>query len=113
VQDVAHAIVTCLQDPTTAGQIYEACGPDVFTLAELVHIAGRHIGHERPVLPLPHAIAWLQAVLMELAPGPTVMSRDNLASMKVDNVASGHVAGLSALGLTHARPLLSIFAPSA
>jgi NADH dehydrogenase len=62
---------------------------------------------------LPHAIAWLQAVLMEFAPGPTVMSRDNLASMKVDNVASGHVAGLAALGLTQARPLSSIFAPNA
>ncbi len=109
VQDVAQAIVTCLQNPTTAGQTYEACGPDVFTLAELVHIAGRHIGHERPVLPLPYAIGWLQAVLMELAPGPTLMSRDNLASMKVDNVASGHVAGLAALGLRQPSPLLSIF----
>ena len=113
VQDVAQAIVTCLQSPTTAGQTYEACGPEVFTLAELVHIAGRHIGHERPVLPLPYAIGWLQAVLMELAPGPTLMSRDNLASMKVDNVASGHMAGLTALGLPQARPLLSVFAPGA
>ncbi len=113
VQDVAQAIVTCLQNPTTAGQTYEACGPEVFTLAELVHIAGRHIGHERPVLPLPYAIGWLQAVLMELAPGPTLMSRDNLASMKVDNVASGHMAGLTALGLPQARPLLSVFAPGA
>jgi NADH dehydrogenase len=113
VQDVAQAIVTCLQDPTTAGQIYEACGPDVFTLAELVHIAGRHIGHERPVLPLPHAIGWLQAVLMELAPGPTVMSRDNLASMKVDNVASGHVQGLAALGLSQPQHLISVFSPAA
>jgi NADH dehydrogenase len=30
------------------------------------------------------------------------MSRDNLDSMAVDNVASGHVKGLEALGITTA-----------
>jgi NADH dehydrogenase len=30
------------------------------------------------------------------------MSRDNLDSMKVDNVATGHVPGLQALGITPA-----------
>jgi NADH dehydrogenase len=51
---------------------------------------------------LPHWVGWLQAAAMELAPGEPLMSRDNLASMKVDNVATGQQPGLAALGITAA-----------
>ncbi|MEY3992640.1 MAG: hypothetical protein RIS04_1403, partial [Pseudomonadota bacterium] len=40
-----------------------------------------------------------QALLMEQLPGEPLMSRDNLASMRVDNVASGELPELSALGI--------------
>ena len=112
VQDVARAVVQCLQDARTIGQGFEACGPEVFTLAELVQVAGHWVGHPRPVLPLPYAAGWVQALLMELAPGPTLMSRDNLASMQVDNVASGRLDGLEALGITQPRALASVFPPA-
>ena len=39
------------------------------------------------------------ASLMELMPGEPLMSRDNLDSMRVPNVASGQLPGLDALGL--------------
>jgi hypothetical protein len=61
------------------------------------------------VVPLPHAIAWLQALLMEWLPGPTLMSRDNLASMKVNNIASGHVPGLRALGISEPKSIKRLF----
>jgi NADH dehydrogenase len=47
-------------------------------------------------------MGWLQALAMEMLPGEPLMSRDNLASMKVDNVASGQWPGLHALGITAA-----------
>lgn len=102
VEDVAQAVVHALQQPGTAGQVYEACGPDVFTLRELVQLAGRYAGCERPVLPLPMALGRLQALLMELAPGEPLMSRDNLAAMQTDNIASGALPGLQALGIAPA-----------
>ena len=106
VADVARAVVTCLQKPATIGQTYELCGPDVMTLAELVKHAGQwagvNHGQGRPVLPLPHWVGWLQALAMEMAPGEPLMSRDNLASMKVDNVATGQWPGLAALGISAA-----------
>ena len=40
VGDVAQAVVHCLQDFHTVDQTYELCGPEVFTLAQLVHNAG-------------------------------------------------------------------------
>jgi hypothetical protein len=79
---------------STVGQTFECAGPDVLTLGELVRLAGRHGSTERPVLPLPMAIGRLQAFMMELAPGEPLMSRDNLAAMSVDNVATGQWPGL-------------------
>ncbi len=104
VEDVAHAIVHCLETPHTAGQTYELCGPQVFTLKALVELAGalcgvRH-GRGRPILALPEALGRLQARLMAWLPGPPLMSLDNLDSMRVDNVASGKLPGLQALGIT-------------
>ncbi len=106
VGDVARAVVVCLQKLDTVGQTYELCGPDVMTLGELVQRAGQwagvNEGRGRPVIGLPMWVGWLQAAAMELAPGEPLMSRDNLASMKVDNIASGQHPGLSELGISAA-----------
>lgn len=102
VQDVAAAIVRCLDRPSTIGQTFECAGPDVFTLKQIVEQAGRWSGHERPVFGLPDAAARVQAMLMELMPGTPLMSRDNIDSMRVPNVASGSLPGLQALGIVPA-----------
>jgi len=111
VEDVASAVVHCLQNGATIGQLYEACGPDVYTLKALVQLAGRYAGvnggRGRPVIALPDALAQLQARLMELAPGNPVLSRDNLAAMTTDNIASGQLPGLQALGI-HPAALAAI-----
>ncbi len=99
VDDVARAVVHCLQDPQTMGQTYECCGPSVYTLAELVQLAGRLSGHSRPVVPLPMWAGRLQAAAMALLPGEPLMSADNLKSLRVPNVATPGAPGLSALGI--------------
>ena len=108
VADVAAAVVCSLHTREAMGQTYEAFGPETYTLGELVQRAGQWAGvrggRGRPVLPLPRWVGWLQALAMELLPGEPLMSRDNLASMKVDNLPSGQLPGLSALGITAAAP---------
>jgi NADH dehydrogenase len=99
VEDVAEAIVRCLQRDSTIGQTYECAGPRIYTLSELVRLAGRWSGHERPQLPLPAALARLQALAFELLPGEPLISRDNLDSMRTPNVAGGTLPGLEALGI--------------
>ena len=100
VGDVARAIVQALGDATTIGRTYECAGPEVRTLADLVRLAGRCAGHPRPIVPLPGWAARAQAACMELLPGEPLMSRDNVDSMAVPNVASGSLPGLQALGIT-------------
>jgi NADH dehydrogenase len=89
VGDVAQVFVDAIDDPSTVGQVYELVGPRKYSLRELVHLAGEYSGHARPVIGLPNWIAQLQALMLELLPGPTLMSRDNLDSMTQDNVATG------------------------
>ena len=113
VGDVVQSVLRCLQDLRTpldrvAPRVFELCGPEVYTLKELVQIAARASrGRARPVVALPGWLGRLQATLMELAPGEPVMSRDNLDSMRCDNVGSGAVPGLAALGIS-AAPLLPL-----
>ena len=99
VDDVAQAIVRCLERPDTIGRIYECVGPEVFTLEELVRLAGEWSGHARPVVRLPDALSRLEALLMEALPGSPLLSRDNLDSMRVDSVASGTLPALPDLGI--------------
>ena len=102
VQDVAQAIVACLDRPESIGQTYECAGPQVLTLRQIVEAAGRWSGHARRVIGLPEGLARLQAGMMERLPGEPLMSRDNVASMRVPNVATGRWPGLTALGITPA-----------
>ena len=91
VGDVADAIVRAVDAAGMVGKTFELAGPDVYTLRELIRLAGHYGGHQRRVLNLPASLGHLQALVMEKLPGRTLMSRDNLMSMKVDNVASGPI----------------------
>lgn len=99
VEDVAQALIHCLEDPATIGQTYELAGPEVLTLAELVRLAGRASGHVRPVLPVPLGVGRLQARVLGWLPGEPMLTADNLKSMSVPNVATGQLPGLAALGV--------------
>jgi NADH dehydrogenase len=88
VGDVADAFVNALDNPRTYRRVYELVGPKIYTLRELVQFATRASGRPRPVIGLPDALGRAQAIMMELAPGEPMMSRDNLDSMQRDNVAS-------------------------
>jgi NADH dehydrogenase len=88
IGDVAQAFVNALDNRDTYGKTYELVGPRVYTLRQLVQFAAAASGRPRPVVALPGGIAQVQARMMELAPGEPLMSRDNLDSMKVDNIAS-------------------------
>lgn len=87
VGDVVDAFIHALEHDYTIGHVYELAGPHVYTLRELVTRAGEYAGHRHPVIGLPATLARLQAWILEHVPGQPLMSRDNLDSMRVDNVA--------------------------
>ncbi len=107
VGDVASAVVRCLDEASTIDLAIECVGPHVYTLRELVELAGHWSGSRRPIIALPTVLGRLQALAMELLPGRTLMSRDNIDSMRVASVASGKLPGLERLGI-ETTPLGSI-----
>lgn len=98
VGDLVQAITQCLQEPRAIGQVFEIAGEEVLTLYEVVHWAATYSGHPRIILPLSDGLAQLQALIMEHLPGPTLVSRDNLASATIPSLASGPMSPLLNLG---------------
>ncbi|MDP3515505.1 MAG: complex I NDUFA9 subunit family protein [Sulfuritalea sp.] len=85
VEDVAATIADSLARAESIGASYDLCGPQQYSLRQLVKYAAAAGGHPRLVIGLPQAVAWLQAWAMEFIPnGP--MTRDNMRSMRVASV---------------------------
>ncbi|MCL6466985.1 MAG: complex I NDUFA9 subunit family protein, partial [Ralstonia sp.] len=114
VDDVAAAFINALKKPATIRHAYPLVGPRIYTLAELMRFAGRASGHPRWIVPLPEGLGRMQAALLEHLPGAPI-SRDNLDSMRVDNVSMEPVApelGIHPLGMEAVMlPALAGFGP--
>ena len=87
VEDVARCFAAAAGDARTFGQTYELAGPRVYTLEELMRFVVGTLGLRRKIVELPGALARVQAFTFEHLPGK-LMTRDNLASMRVDNVSA-------------------------
>ena len=87
VGDVAAAIVAAVEDRARPSTIYELGGPEVKTFRELLELMLREIGRERFLVPLPFALARLQAFFLEFLPKPP-LTRDQVRLLERDNVVS-------------------------
>ncbi len=107
VRDVAAVVADSLASEKSIGQTYPLCGPQVYTLRQLVEYVGSITGRPRPVIGLPDVLSYLQAFAMEFVPnGP--MSRDNYHSMQVDSVCEQNCTlpfGRTATALETIAPL--------
>jgi NADH dehydrogenase len=109
VQDVAQAFVAAIEMLTTIHQSYDVAGPEVLTLKQIIQFAAKKQGLSRPVIPLPKWAGYLQALLLEKVPGKTIMSRDNIASMKLPSILpQGQANALSEVFGVSPTPLDSL-----
>ncbi|CAN1570394.1 COG0702 Predicted nucleoside-diphosphate-sugar epimerases [Rhabdaerophilaceae bacterium] len=87
VGDVAEATARVLDGKAKAGATYELGGPEVKTFKALLEYILVTTGRSRPLVPLPFAIARLQASVMELLPSP-MLTVDQVHLLETDNVVS-------------------------
>ena len=99
VGDVADAVVTCLEDPATAGRIYELGGPKIYTFRQALELVLSEIRRKRLFVDLPFGLAALQARLMAILPSPP-LTPDQVELLKSDNIVSSGALTLASLGLT-------------
>lgn len=98
VGDVADAIVKALDDPKCRGKTYELGGPTVYSFKELMELLMAETGRKRWLVPLPFAIASIEAFFLELWPKP-MLTRDQVKLLKRDNVVADGALGFKDLGL--------------
>jgi len=104
--DVVTAISNVLNNGATHGKHYELAGPEIYTLRELVQLAGRYSGYERKVISLSDKMGLLQAKILQKLPGQ-LMSVDNFESLAKPSIATEPVA--PELGINPTA--LSVIAP--
>jgi len=95
---VAEACARVLTDETTAGQIYELGGPDIYTYRDLLRLVLDRTGRWRPLIPVPFVIWNILAALAAVLPNPPV-TRDQITLMGQDNVVTGEALAFEDLGI--------------
>jgi uncharacterized protein YbjT (DUF2867 family) len=87
VGDVAEAIARTVEGRAKEATIYEAGGPEVRTFKELLEYVLTVTERRRLLIPLPFAIAKLQARVLQWMPKP-LLTPDQVELLKRDNVVS-------------------------
>jgi len=100
VEDVVQAFVLALDRQATFGQRYNLCGPQVYSLREIVTWLARQLGLKRRILPLNNTLSMLQAAVLQFAPGKP-FTLDNYRSLQLANVCEASFPAI--FGITPSR----------
>ncbi len=88
VGDVARCFVNAIERTDTYDQRYDLCGPEEFTLKQLVSLTSQQLGRKHWIVALPDLLSKLQAIALEFVPGKP-FSLDNYHSLQVDSICKG------------------------
>jgi uncharacterized protein YbjT (DUF2867 family) len=103
VFDVADAVVTAATAPASqfkkyAGEIFELGGPEIINFKGVYRKIKQYTAIKFCTFSLPWGVAKLNAALLELLPKP-LLTRDQLVSLKTDNVVAPKAKTFKHLGL--------------
>ncbi|MGD2119572.1 MAG: complex I NDUFA9 subunit family protein [Chromatiales bacterium] len=110
VEDVCNAMLNSINNRHTYGQRYELCGPEVYSLRDIVKYIAKQLDRKKTIINLPNALAKLQAAVLEHLPGK-LFTMDNYLSLQLDSVCSRTNSNLQALGVkpTHMDTVVPVF----
>ena len=98
VGDMTAGLLELLKRPETAGKTYEFGGTQVYSFKVLLELLLTALNRQRVLIPVPFALAEMQAGLLELLPNPP-LTRDQVRLLKTDKVVSGLEPTLRDLGV--------------
>lgn len=96
VGDVVEAMMRCLHGGAASRLSLDLCGPEVFTLREIVAFTAQTLRLKRSVVALPDFLGRMQALIFDFVPGKP-FSSDNFRSLTVDSICSED--GFARLGI--------------
>jgi NADH dehydrogenase len=95
VADVAKAVLAAVADPVAhGGKTYELAGPEVIAMGAMIRWLAEAIGRTPLIIELPNAAG----NILSIVPGGPI-SRDQWKMLQTDNVATGTLPGIEALGI--------------
>lgn len=87
VGDLVAKIVASIDDRSSFGRRYTVCGPDVFTLQQILELIITTLSLPVRIMPLGKGMSRLQAVILQNLPGK-LFTMDNYRSLQTDNVCA-------------------------
>lgn len=113
VGDVATAVAEAADGRAKAGRTYELGGPEVMSLREIVSEILKVTNRKRWLASMPFGLARGAAILLQFAPSPLSLTRDQVTLLESDNVVSeeAKAAGLTLEGLGIAPDSLAAVTP--
>jgi uncharacterized protein YbjT (DUF2867 family) len=113
VGDIATAIANAVDGKAKAGAAYELGGPEVLSMREIMELILKITDRSRTLVSLPFGLAKLEALFLQLAPGPFNLTPDQVELLRGDNVVSdaAKTAGLTLQGLGITPDSLEAIAP--
>ncbi|MFK8028774.1 MAG: complex I NDUFA9 subunit family protein [Gammaproteobacteria bacterium] len=96
VEDVVKAIAYCIDNDDTHGCTFQLCGPQVFSLKEIVEKIRAQLNITRPIISMPDPVSRMQAAVMDFVPGKP-FSSDNFKSLMVHSICDSD--GFAKMGI--------------
>lgn len=106
IEDVVRVFADSLENHQTFGQRYDLCGPKIYRLREIVEYVAKLINKRVCVVGLPDGLSYLQAAMLEFAPGKP-FSLDNYRSLQIDSLCEKgfpEVFGITTTSLEEIAP---------
>ena len=85
VGDLVERIANAIDDPDSYSRRYPICGPEVFSLRQIIELIIQTLNLPVRILPLGKAMSQLQALVLQNLPGK-LFTMDNYRSLQTDNV---------------------------
>lgn len=85
VGDLVDKIADAIEDQNSYSQRYTVCGPEVFTLQQLVELIISSMGSSCRIIPLGNRMSKLQAMILQYLPGK-MFTMDNYHSLQTPNI---------------------------
>ena len=87
VGDLVDRIIASIDDRESHSKRFQICGPEVFTLREIIELIIENLKLPVRVMPLGKGLSRVQAVILQNLPGK-LFTMDNFRSLQTDNVCT-------------------------
>jgi NADH dehydrogenase len=85
IGDLVEKIVNSIDDKSTHSQRYTVCGPEIYSLQQILELLVKAMGSSCRIVPLGNTASKLQARVLQILPGK-LFTMDNYRSLQTPNV---------------------------